>query len=271
MRDFYSSLVVLCAIYLFTSVVGLYTAANILPLMYPKDGGEPVIQPVVEDPESLESTGQFFVGIIIMTGLFLVLMKYRLHAVLRLMLFLSFFMGMLFSFTSFLGDWGMLPAMALAATILFNIRRRLLTTLTLMFALSGVSAMLGASLGFIPALVLVLAMSVYDIVAVFFTKHMVALAKGAQGKFPLMFEVPLRGRTLGLGAGDIALPLSFSVSILATYSVTHAVSTMLGGMAGLVWLFYYILDRKGLTLPALPPIITGSLIGFTTAHVILSF
>ncbi|MBU0761417.1 MAG: hypothetical protein KKD39_00180 [Candidatus Altiarchaeota archaeon] len=261
-----NSLVLLCSIYLLTIVMGLHTAAFIQPLMYPPKGGEPVIQPAVDDPESVSSAGYFFVSILAITFVMLVFMKYRLGFFIKAAMLVSFFTGTLFTSTALFGDAGVIIPIVFSALILLRFKSELFYDVVLVFTISGVGALLGSSLGLVPALVLVVIMSVYDFVAVFFTKHMVSLAKGAvEGGVPMMFAVPVGDRFMHLGAGDVALPLTLSVSVMASQGIIYAIPTALGGVIGIITLFSYIQNKKGATLPALPPIVGGQLIGYGLA------
>ena len=138
----------------------------------------------------------------------------------------------------------------------------------LVLTIAGMGGYLGASLHFIPALLLLLGLSLYDIIAVFGTKHMVTLAKEAKGNIP-MFSIPMKRRFMGMGTGDLAIPSVFSVSVLQDFSMNHALFTVVGGMIGLVSLFIYILKREKVVLPALPPITIGLFLGFLAGWLIL--
>jgi len=74
---------------------------------------------------------------------------------------------------------------------------------------------------------------------------------------------------MGLGAGDVALPTTFAVSVLAAHGAGYAITVALGGLLGVVSLFYYLLDREGATLPALPPITAGLIAGYGLCLLIL--
>ncbi len=251
-----------------TVILGLVVASQILPLMYPPQGGEALIAPIAGDPQSLEATSTLFFYILFMTAVVLVLMRRKLMIFVKAAVFMSFFTGTFLATTSIFGDVGLLVTFLLL--LLFLLRRTMvLTHILLVLALSGVGALLGASLGVVPAIALVVLMSVYDFVAVFVTKHMVALAEGAKDGVPLMFSIPVGKRTLGLGAGDIAIPTAFTVSIYAAHGAGYALPTLFGGLLGLVSLFYYIMGRKNVTLPALPPIVAGLLIGYGLCVLIL--
>ena len=259
---YFSNLVLLCSIYLVTIILGLNTAAFILPLMYPPPGGEQVLEPIVSEPESVGSSLHIFLYILAATAVMLFLLKRKWGAVIRIALFFSFLVGTFFSSTSIMGDLALVFTPLLIILIMWRRDSVVLANVVLVFTIAGIGALLGSSLGFTPALVLILLMSLYDIVAVFITKHMVTLAEESKGKFALMFIIPVGERTIGLGAGDIAMPLTFTVSVLASHGAGYAIPTAYGGLLGLVSLFYYMQGRGNVTLPALPPITAGLFIGY---------
>ena len=251
------SLIIIIGLYMAVQVLGLYVGSSLMPMIESE-----IIPPVVENPESPETSGQIFIYIIIMTGILLLFLKFKLDFFIRGLLFFSILMGASITFWVLFGYYGVLFAMCLV--LLSNWKRDniWIGNLTLVFTISGIGGWLGASLHVIPALLLLIGLAIYDIIAVFGTKHMVTLAKGAEGKVPLMLMIPVKDKTLGLGTGDLVMPLVFTVSVLHDYNLTIAVITGLGGLLGLLTLFYYILNKKDITLPALPPIVGGLIIGF---------
>ena len=123
------------------------------------------------------------------------------------------------------------------------------------------------------------ALSVYDIIAVYLTKHMVALARSMiEGGAVFGFLVPFefkgflygkeRAKTgigenfLILGSGDIGLPLVF-VASLAKVSLASAIITAAFSILGLFLthlLFFNQIKRRAMA--ALPPIATVTIIGY---------
>jgi presenilin-like A22 family membrane protease len=77
-----------------------------------------------------------------------------------------------------------------------------------------------------------------------------------------MVGVPVGDKMIGLGTGDLAIPLAFTVSVLRDSTVAHAIITSIGGLVGLIILFAYILNKKDIVLPALPPLAAGLIIGY---------
>lgn len=264
-------LLIAVAIYLLVQGIGLYISGTgpggskgIIDSV--KVGGD--LPPVVENPEDPASTLEIFVYILISTAALLLFMKYKLDLAIKLIVYMGLFVGLGITLWGLLGFAGAL--LSIPVFILAYWKRQKLTVINVLLILSipGIGSWMGASLAFIPSLILLIGLAGYDLVAVFGTKHMVTLAEGAKGKLPLMFGIPVGERTLGLGTGDLAIPLVFSVSVLRDYTVTQAIATSLGGLLGLATLFFYIINKKDVVLPALPPIAIGLLLGFGAGMII---
>lgn len=130
-------------------------------------------------------------------------------------------------------------------------------------AISGAATVIGLSLGIIPVIVLLVLLAIYDLVAVFYTKHMVTLADMIiTKKVSLIFLLPSKKREYKLGGGDIVIPAVVSTSLFMLliktqtllFSILAVVSVWLASIIGL-FMTFYILDRykkKVRALPALP-------------------
>lgn len=260
-----SSLIFAVSIYLLVQGIGLYIS-NTGPeggkgIVETVKEGE-VLQPVVQNPENPASSLTILLYVFISTAVLLLLLKYKLDLILQIFIYVGLFGGLSLTLWGLIGDTGILLAVPLMLTAIWKRKSLLAIDLLLILSIPGIGSWLGASLAFTPALILLIGLAIYDLIAVFWTKHMVTLAEGAKGKIPLMFSIPVGERVLGLGTGDLAIPLMFCVSVLRDYSMTQAIATSLGGLMGLVALFLYILNKKDIVLPALPPITVGLIIGF---------
>lgn len=265
----YRDLTLIGATYMLTALLALHTASVILPLMYPPEGGEQIISPIVSEPENVSSSLWIFAYVLVGTFVLLFLLKRGWDIVVRFALLVSFFTGSSLTFLSLFGDPGIFLTFALIAFAIFKRDDPFVANFLLLFTIPGIGALLGISLGFTPWLLLLLLMSAYDAVAVFVTKHMVELAQKTSGRFAFMFTFPAGDRLLGLGAGDIAFPSAFVCAVLASDGIGYAIPTAFGGLLGIVFLYYYMVDRKGVTLPALPPITAGLLLGYLFTNLIL--
>ncbi len=162
---------------------------------------------------------------------------------------------------------------AKAATINFH-------NLILTLSLPGIGAILGLQLQPYSVIGLLLLLSLYDIVAVYLTGHMVKMAKQfiASGVVPgiiirtqqskdgplLLSEVEAgKEEAAILGTGDLVLPTILSVSALQFLSLTSGLFSVLGSILGLFithQLFFSQKERR--PMPALPPIALGAITGF---------
>lgn len=226
----------------------------------------------------------------------LTLLLYVVAAAAVLLLVLKFYSGTLFFqalefalvfFSAFMALQLFLDALpSLAAALLagasnffYPPARKYL--LLLSSAVAG--ALLGASLGAVPAIAFAVLLSAYDVLAVFYTKHMIALAQGLASRGAAMSikisaapstslkktskatknprgknNAATRGTdSIELGTGDIVIPAMIVVSA-AKLSAGHALAALAGSLAGLALLLWLMTRRKGYW-PALPPIVLGSL------------
>lgn len=135
--------------------------------------------------------------------------------------------------------------------------------LLLGIAISGAATVIGLSLGIIPVIVLLVLLSIYDLVAVFYTKHMVTLANMIiKKKVSLIFVIPSKKREYKLGGGDIVIPAVISVCLFSLllktstflFSLMAVFFVWLASIAGLVITFYILekYKKKIKALPALP-------------------
>jgi len=165
-------------------------------------------------------------------------------------------------------------------TVAFSkIRNVLVHNLGIIFGISGIAAVFGLSISVNFGLILLVVLSVYDIVAVYVTKHMVTMARkmvegGAIFGFLIPFE--FKGFFYGkneaqakvgenfmiLGSGDIGLPLIFAAS-LVRISLASAIITAAFSVLGLFLThIIFINQEKRRAMAALPPIATLTIIGY---------
>jgi len=133
------------------------------------------------------------------------------------------------------------------------------------FATAGVGVVFGISMGVIPIVFFLILLSIYDFVSVFITKHMVELADFIINK-DLAFTVTAQRvlptkevRRIDLGTGDIIAPIMMEVSLLP-YAPVTAVYVMLGSVLSL-GIFLILIHKNRICLPALPPIVLGTILG----------
>ncbi len=250
-------------IYVSIQVIGLFVGYDLIGFL-----GEHPEYRSFEDPDDPVVSWQLLLYILVMTGLMLLLIKYKLDIFIQILMSIALIFGMVITFQTFIGfNLGVVFALALFA-VNFKIESRALKNITLIFVISGIGAYLGANVGVIPCLIFLILLSIYDVIAVFGTKHMITLADEGKGRFPFMFTIPFGKGEMEIGTGDFVVPLMFSVSLLAEYGdlgLSYAISAALGGLIGAFMLLVYIMRGGRQALPALPPIAAGLIAGFVFA------
>lgn len=197
------------------------------------------------------------------------------------------FFGALFTFVIFVGSETVFEAFfpgsiaiilaALLVLIKYAVPNSITHNIAVGLAVAGIGAQLGLMLPVQAVLVLFVALSAYDIFAVYGSKHMVKLFKGLSQKGVLLgLAIPESkahvkktlktlkpGKGSGfimLGTGDIAFPLILAVSALE-YGILSSLLVVAGSLVG-IFAVFFLLSKDRKPLPALPPIALFSTLGF---------
>ena len=158
---------------------------------------------------------------------------------------------------------------------------------------AGVTAILGISFGLLPAILLLLALAVYDAWAVYRTKHMVTLADELTSqRLPILLVIPKKAgysfreqkslkeqvasgeerEAMFVGLGDLIIPGILSVSAFTFLgplsgssvglpgSLLVAIGSVIGSLAGFLLLMRFVL--KGNPQAGLPLLNGGALLGY---------
>lgn len=222
---------------------------------------------VVEQPDNPANAIYFFGYIVVSAIVLLLVLKYyhgtRLFTLLELLI----------NFTSvqliavlFLNEWESMVAGLLAVVLRLAIPAS--RNLWLLLTTAVIGALLGSSLGIIPAVALAILLSAYDYYAVFISKHMVTMAEQLQQrKAAFALAVRHQQESLHLGTGDLVVPSMMAVSALKIaphpLGLAAAVSVAFGCFVGLAVLLYAMEIRRGYW-PALPPIVGMGLVALVT-------
>lgn len=223
-------------------------------------------------------------GVVFVFFTFVVLRWARVAQVVLSALFLVVFAGgaqfILSARFSLVGST--IGALALVACALL-VRRVLVHDVVIVLGIAGITALLGLALTPLVVVGILMALSVYDIISVYRTRHMVAMAgRMVDSGFFFGFLIPSRVRdfwlptrtALGghqvmlLGSGDIGLPLvlaASSVSVSLGTSILVAAFALVG-VALMEFLFTH--QREPMPMAALPPIAALSVIGYLVAVLI---
>lgn len=163
---------------------------------------------------------------------------------------------------------------------------------TAIISSAGVGAIFGFSLYIVPAVLFTIFLSVYDVLSVFWTKHMVTMAKEfskRQLSFSVSVEKEYKVKTPGkkqletkkssleLGTGDMSIPLMLAVSayrwgctnssgscVLGFAGMVDGLAVIAGSSIALYAVLWYVMTKRAF-LPALPPLALGGLLGLAIA------
>ncbi|MFH0714225.1 MAG: presenilin family intramembrane aspartyl protease [Candidatus Diapherotrites archaeon] len=222
-------------------------------------------QPLVNDnPEDPINAVGLVAYILVFTAILLVFIHYfkakHSYWLLKAIESVAIFGACAFLFSLYLNEWiALLLAVAIFAARFVWRENIWLRNLAALIAVTVAGSLLGVSLGIIPVIVVVALLAVYDLIAVFKTKHMVTLAKAVTSKnLAFTFAIPTKEHQFELGGGDLVIPLLFSAAALKTstlaspYVYVPALAVVLGSLIGLIVTVNIASKKVGRALPALP-------------------
>jgi len=169
---------------------------------------------------------------------------------------------------------------AIAIVVLRFIYPRIWTqNLAIIIGIAGIAASLGMSVEPLMALVILILLSVYDIIAVYKTRHMIKLFKGMAKRGAVLalvipksfslwfnkFEIikpKNKNEFIFLGTGDLALPIFFAISAFSQ-GIEFSLFIIFGAVVGFaVNHLIFINQKEKKPIPALPAIAFFSIIGY---------
>lgn len=152
--------------------------------------------------------------------------------------------------------------------------------IAILLGIAGIAGILGLSITPLVACGLLAALSVYDVISVYRTRHMVALAGRmveAGAIFGFLIPATVTGffarrdtamqsrSVMMLGSGDIGLPLILATSAVSQ-SLSVAVVVVLFSLAGvLIMQRLFARQQESAPMAALPPIALSAILGYLTA------
>ncbi|MEI7961222.1 MAG: presenilin family intramembrane aspartyl protease [archaeon] len=264
------AITLLVIIFIITQGAGLFVA-HLLFL----EGAQ--VAPITDNINDIENAIYLFVVIMVMTAIILIALKLR-----RTTKFLWFIEALAIFSTCIITFSALLPAgdlivLLITALVLYmrywKRENILIRDIAGIIAIIGSGAYIGISLGIFPVLAFIIALAIYDLIAVFYTKHMVEMGKAVtKSNFAFTIAMPTKKHRFELGNGDLVIPLIVAASILTNGPFIN--NSLIAGLCAIVsfigLLFsIYSVGKWKRPMPALPPqtllmvivIIAGLLLG----------
>jgi len=260
-------LIQLAICFIITQFLGLFLAYKMLPQE------ELRVTIASENPNAVENAFVLVAYILVFTAFLLFViffLKGLFGIIIRLMEFLALFASGTIVFSVLLDSAIIGLILAIGFIVLREIFRKkiIVKNIAAIIAISGVGTIIGLSLGILPTIIFLILLSVYDLIAVFKTKHMIVLAKQiTKRNAAFTIAMPTKEHVFELGTGDFVLPLVFVVSVFSFSNAAIPLRLIacciiaLSSLIGLILTAYICSKNVGIVLPALPP--QGSLMLFT--------
>ena len=233
----------------------------------------------VERPDVAPSVSMWYMVLAIILGTVLILFIVSLKRVFiwKLWFLMSVVLCLQIALAAFLGD-----ILALVLAILFGLWKVFVPNffvhnLSELFIYGGLAVIFVPMLTPVYAIVLLLLLALYDMFAVWKSKHMISMAKfqtkaGIFAGFMLPYVEKGKGkkrprvRTAVLGGGDIGFPLIFSGTVLASMGLYSALVIAFFSTFSLFLLLLF--SKKDRFYPAMPFLTAGCLVGFAVVNLI---
>lgn len=244
----------LAIIFLSIQLLGLIVTQNLYALGYSK----PLFTQNINDAIN----GVYLFGMIIVTTIiFLLIVKFKkTKKLLWGVEMLAIFSTSMIVFSSFFPyDYAIT---LILTTIIFilrytNIKNVRMRSLAAGIAITGAGAYIGITLGMIPLIIFVTILSLYDIVAVFFTKHMIKIGKESiQNNFAFTIAIPTKKHSFEIGNGDLVIPLAIAASIITNgpFKYNWLIAGLVIAMSYLgIAISLHFVSKYKQAMPALPP------------------
>jgi len=285
-----------------TAVIFLFVqiAALVLAPLFPSE------YQAFEDADNPINPLVYLVMILLVTGIVLIMIKYGKARFIQAIFLTSVFVTIYIMFIPLV--YLVIPEVTVAMTLPLLIAATMVGILILrpewyvinvvgMTVAAGITAILGMSLGILPAMIFLILLMVYDAIAVYKTKHMLTLADGVMPLgLPVLFVLPkkrnfkmssLKGKRLTeegeereavfMGLGDSVIPGILVVSsfmflpgssiYFQNANLLVAIGTMIGSFIGYLLLMRIVYSGK--PQAGLPFLNGGAIVGFLVTYIIV--
>ena len=257
---------IILLLFIATQLIGIFVGNH----YFKKELPYKIEKPKLPEAQKTVSFLPIMFFLLIITFIAVMLIRFRAVTVWRAWFFLGIAVALLISFSAFIPE----PlALAFAISIAaFKVYRPnfFVHNIGELFVYSGLAALFVPLLNIISISLLLVGISIYDIIAVWKTKHMIKLAKfQAQQRMFAGLLVPYKEKKKNpgevvrfaiLGGGDVGFPMLFIVTVLRDFGMTMALTSL--AFVSIALLLLLIFAQKNRYYPAMPYLSIGCFAGF---------
>jgi presenilin-like A22 family membrane protease len=236
----------------------------------------------LQRPEIEESKSYLFIlgAVLIGTAIVLLLIKFRVFRLWKLWFFLAVALCLTIAFAAFIPQVIAIGLAVLVAVLKIYRPNFLIHNLSEVFIYGGLAAIFVPIMNVFAVIVLLLLISVYDMIAVWKSKHMVKMAKfQTESKvfagLSIPYKIPKKAKkekkpakgvkkkmikSAILGGGDIGFPLLFAGVLMKSVGFLKVLVVPVIVTAGLFLLLYFA--KKDRFYPAMPFITLACFVGY---------
>ena len=245
----------LLSLFLIANLIGLYVVDKFITKL-PYN---------IERPEVNKEVSflPIFVSILVVTIVFLLLIRFKAKLLWRLWFFLSILFTLSVSLSAFINQTLAFFVALILAFFKVIYRNLYVHNLTELFIYGGLAAIFVPLFNLVSISILLILISIYDFIAVFKTKHMIKLFKyqAEEVKVFAGFYIPYSKKKQAiLGGGDIGFPLLFAGVVLNNYNLISALFVVL--FASVALLSLMLIGKEKKFYPAMPFLTAGCFFGY---------
>ncbi len=279
--------IILITLFLLTQVVGLATIKEYIQVKKTEEGifiqhQETIFGPQPEIKQKSYSAIPIVIAVLIGTAFLFILIRFKLGKLWKFWFFLAVFFTLSVSFDVYIvRTYALVLALILTAIKVFK-PNIIVHNFTEIFVYTGITIVLLPYLNIVSAFSLLILISLYDMYAVWKSKHMIKLAKFQQKSkvfagLLLQYsdkKIKIKGpkvkaKNAILGGGDIAFPLIFSAAVMeklillgVTKQIAFVKTSIITLFVAIALTLLLIKSEKDKFYPAMPFISIGCIIGY---------
>lgn len=295
--------IILVAMFIFAQIIGLFIISNYLDFEQTRQKGEAVFiePPYGERPEIEDQTYSFIhisIAIIIGTLIVFLFIKLKWFGFWKVWYWFAILACLTYAFGAFIPkEYRLFPAILALIFATFKVLRPglIVNNIVELFIYGGLASIFVPEfINFFSATILLIVISLYDMYAVWKSKHMVKLANfQTDSKIFAGLSIPYKMpklnfkrsqssktkkvKTAILGGGDIGFPLLFSGTVLKSLAISYSAITafsltlIITFFTALSLLGLLLLSKKNKFYPAMPFISVGCFVGYLMLMIVRSF